>query len=382
MTNTPQGIRPFRIDIPQAQLDDLHTRLAATRWPDELPDVGWSYGVPASYLKQLAEYWRTSYDWRAWEAKLNEYPQFVTEIDGQRVHFLHVRSPEPDAMPLVMVHGWAATFVEFLDVIGPLTDPRAHGGDPADAFHLVVPSPPGFAFSGPTRAAGDADSDRYAELFAKLMARLGYQRYGTQGGDLGSFVAPQLGRIDPEHVAGVHVNGLLTIGGWDEDTSGYDEADAQRAAELQTFEQVGGYAAIQSTRPQSLAFGMHDSPVGMLGWLADMFHIFSNPDSELPEHAVGKDAFLTNVMIYWLTETFASSTRIYKEGQQWGAELANSGVPTGCALFPGDITIRAIADRQNNVVHWSEFDRGGHFAAMEAPDLLIDDVREFFRKVR
>ncbi|WP_307849397.1 epoxide hydrolase family protein [Qaidamihabitans albus] len=212
MAGTQQGIRPFRIDIPQTQLDDLNARLAGTRWPDELPDVGWSYGVPVSYLKELAEYWRTSFDWRAQETRLNSYPQFVTEIHGQRVHFLHVRSPEPDALPLVMVHGWAATFAEFLDVIDPLTDPRAHGGDPADAFHLVIPSPPGFAFSGPTRKAGDANSDRYAEVTAELMARLGYDRYGAQGGDLGSFVSPQLGRIDTEHVAGVHVNGLLTIG--------------------------------------------------------------------------------------------------------------------------------------------------------------------------
>lgn len=377
-----QDITPFRIDIPQAEVDDLNARLAATRWPDELPDVGWGYGIPVSYVRGLAEYWRTGYDWRAQETRLNTHPQFVTEIQGQRVHFLHVRSPEPDALPLLMVHGWPASFVEFLDVIGPLTDPRAHGGDPADAFHLVIPSPPGFAFSGPTRRAGDASSDRYAELFAELMARLGYDRYGTQGGDLGSFVAPQLGRIDTEHVVGVHTNGLLTIGGWDEDNSGYDEADQRRAARMAEFDEVGGYAAIQSTRPQTLAFGLHDSPAGLLAWIADLFHTFTNPDTELPEDAVDRDALLTNVTIYWLTGTLASSTRIYKEGQAWGAPLESSGVPTGCALFPGDSTIRAIAERQNNVVHWAEYDRGGHFAAMEAPDLLVADVREFFRKVR
>jgi epoxide hydrolase len=380
--DTHPGIRPFRIDIPQAQLDDLDARLANTRWPDELPDVGWGYGIPVSYLRDLVEYWRTSYDWRAQEAALNQYPQFVTEIDGQRVHFLHVRSPEPDALPLVLVHGWPGSFVEFLDVIGPLTDPRAHGGDPADAFHLVIPSPPGFAFSGPTRKAGQGNSDRYAEVIAALMARLGYDAYGAQGGDLGSFVSPQLGRIDPDHVVGVHVNGLLTLAGWGEDTSGYDEADQRRIAELEKFEEHGGYAAIQSTRPQTLAFGLHDSPTGLLAWIADLFHTFSNPAKELPEDAVDRDALLTNVMLYWLTGTLASSTRIYKESQHWGAKLESSGVPTGCALFPGDITVRAIAEQQNNVVHWSEFDRGGHFAAMEAPDLLVDDVRAFFRKVR
>ncbi|MQA08863.1 MAG: alpha/beta fold hydrolase [Pseudonocardiaceae bacterium] len=382
MTDTTPGIRPFRIDTPQAQLDDLMARLANTHWPDELPDVAWSYGVPVSYLKDLVGYWRTLYDWRAEEAALNEHPQFITEIHGQRVHFLHIRSPEPDALPLVMVHGWPVSFVEFLDVIGPLTDPRAHGGDPADAFHLVIPSPPGFAFSGPTRKAGDGNSDRYAEVIAELMALLGYDSYGAQGGDLGSFVSPQLGRIDTEHVVGVHVNGLLTIGGLDDDTSGYDEADQRRLAALEGFEEVGGYAAIQSTRPQTLAFGLHDSPAGLLGWIVDLFHTCSNPTKELPEEAVDKDALLTNVMIYWLTGTLASSSRLYKESQQWGAPLENSGVPTGCALFPGDITVRAIAEKQNNVVHWSEFDRGGHFAAMEAPDLLIGDVREFFRKVR
>jgi epoxide hydrolase len=376
------SITPFRIDILQDRLDDLDARLANTRWPDELPDVGWSYGMPVSYVRDLAEHWRASYDWRRHEAALNEHPQFVTEIQGQRVHFLHVRSPEPAALPLVMIHGWPGSFVEFLDVIGPLTDPRAHGGDPADAFHLVIPSPPGFAFSGPTRRAGDAGSDRYAELFAELMARLGYDAYGAQGGDLGSLVGPQLGRVDTDHVVGVHTNGLLTIGGWDEDTSAWDEADQRRQAELHGFEQVGGYAAIQSTRPQTLAVGLHDSPAGLLAWIVDLFHTFSNPAIERPDDAVDRDALLTNVTIYWLTETLASSARIYKESSQWGAPLESSGVPTGCALFPGDSTIRAIAERQNNVVHWSEFDRGGHFAAMEAPDLLVGDVRAFFRKLR
>jgi pimeloyl-ACP methyl ester carboxylesterase len=380
--STTSDITPFRIDIPQDRLDDLHARLANTRWPDELPDVGWSYGMPVAYVRDLAEHWRTSYDWRKHEAALNEHPQFVTDIHGQRVHFMHVRSPEPDALALVMIHGWPGSFVEFLDVIGPLTDPRAHGGDPADAFHLVIPSPPGFAFSGPTRRAGDADSDRYAEVIAELMARLGYDAYGTQGGDLGSLVGPQLGRIDTDHVVGVHTNGLLTIGGWDEDTSGWDDADQRRLAELQRFEEVGGYAAIQSTRPQTLAVGLHDSPAGLLAWIVDLFHIFSNPDIDVPDQAVDRDALLTNVTIYWLTKTLASSARIYKESQHWGAPLESSGVPTGCALFAGDSTIRAIAERENNVVHWSEFDRGGHFAAMEAPDLLVDDVRAFFRKVR
>ncbi|GAA1251605.1 epoxide hydrolase [Prauserella halophila] len=375
-------VEPFEISVPQAELDDLRERLARARWPDELDGVGWDHGVPAGYVRELAAYWRDGFDWRAQERRLNAYPQFAADVAGQRVHFLHVRSPEPDALPLLLVHGWGTTFAEFLDVIGPLTEPRAHGGDPRDAFHVVIPSPPGFAFSGPTTEPGQADSDRYAELFAALMAGLGYERYGAQGGDLGSLVGPQLGRVAPGNVVGVHVNGLLTLGGWDLDPDELDAGDRRRFEGLQNFDEVGGYAAVQSTRPQSLAMGLHDSPVGLLTWLADIYHLFSNPAAELPDDAVGRDALLTNVSLYWLTGTTASSMRIYKEAQSWAAELPSSGVPTGCALFPGDSTIRVLAERQNHVTHWSEFDRGGHFAAMEAPDLLVDDVRTFFRSVR
>src|SRR5215217_2587717 len=203
-------IQPFTINIPQADLDDLRDRLARTRWPDELPGVGWSYGVPLGYLKELAEYWRTSYDWRTWEAKLNQFPQFTTEIDGQNIHFLHLRSPEPDALPLILTHGWPGSVAEFLEVIGPLSNPRAHGGDPADAFHLVIPSIPGFGFSGPTHTTGWA-INRIAEAWAELMRRLGYQRYGAQGGDFGAMIAPALGRLAPEQVVGVHVN-AATVG--------------------------------------------------------------------------------------------------------------------------------------------------------------------------
>lgn len=374
---------PFRIDIPQAQLDDLKARLANTRWPDELPDVGWSYGVPTSYLRGLAEYWADGFDWRRQEARLNEHPQFVTEVEGQRVHFLHVRSPEPDALPLVLSHGWPGSIVEFLDVIGPLTDPAAHGGDAADAFHLVIPSLPGFGFSGPTRRAGD--TEHFAPVIAGLMAQLGYDRYGAQGGDVGAFVAPDLGRVATDHVVGIHVNNLVTFPAWDgsDDLSAWSDADKARAGTMQEWHQdKSGYAMIQSTRPQTLAFGLNDSPAGQLAWIVEKFKEWTDPARALPEDAVDRDLLLTNVSIYWFTATAGSSARLYKESSKWGATATKSGVPTGVALFPGDVTIRAIADKEHNIVHWSEFDRGGHFAALEAPDLLVPDVRSFFRSLR
>ncbi|MEV6432330.1 epoxide hydrolase family protein [Nocardia sp. NPDC051463] len=402
--SSEHDIRPFRIEIPQHQIDDLNARLANVLWPDELPGVGWVYGMPVAYLQALAQYWRTRYDWRANEQRLNEIPQFVTEIDGQTVHFLHVRSPEPDALPLVLSHGWPASFVEFLEVIGPLTDPRAHGGDRADAFHVVIPSLPGFAFSGPTTKVGDGSTERYAEVVAALMARLGYDRYGAQGGDAGYFVSTELGRIATEHLVGIHVNGPITIpsfGGDERSRDGdraagasgslWDTAESEYSAQDQARLEamIGpdsytryGYAMVQSGRPQTLAIGMHDSPVGLLSWIVDMFQRWTNPAKELPEDAVDLDALLTNVSIYWFTKTFASSIRLYRESNSWGVDSRNSGVPTGAAIFPGDNSIRKLAEQAHTIVRWTEYDRGGHFAAMEAPDLLAADVREFFRSLR
>ncbi|MER6007526.1 epoxide hydrolase family protein [Nonomuraea angiospora] len=377
-------IRPFRIDIPQSDLDVLRDRLARTRWPDELPDVGWSYGVPVGYLKGLAEYWRTSYDWREHEKRLNDFPQFTTTIDGQNIHFLHVRSPEPDALPLIITHGWPGSIVEFMDVIGPLTDPRAHGGDPADAFHVIAPSIPGFGFSGPTRETG-WDMSRIARAWAELMSRLGYQRYGAQGGDTGSVVSPELARIDSEHVVGVHVNGSLGFPTGDPaELAALSEAEQERLARLQwQMEEGAGYAIIQSTRPQTLGFGLADSPVGQLAWIVEKFKEWTDPAAELPEDAVDRDLLLTNVSVYWLTGTATSSARLYKEGRAaWGRPATRSEVPAGVAVFPGDFGVRSIAERDNNVVHWSEFERGGHFAAMEVPRLLVGDVRTFFRGIR
>ncbi|MEU7743633.1 epoxide hydrolase family protein [Nonomuraea sp. NPDC049158] len=381
MTFTTE-ISPFRIDIPQSALDDLHDRLARTLWPDELPGVGWSYGIPVSYVQRLAEYWRTGYDWREHEAALNEYPQFTTEIDGQNVHFLHVRSPEPDALPLVLTHGWPGSIVEFMKIIGPLTDPRGHGGDPADAFHIVAPSIPGFAFSGPTRETG-WDLSRVARAWAELMSRLGYERYGAQGGDSGSVISPELGRFAPDRVAGVHVNGALGFPTFDPaEMEGLTEAELARVQQYSDNDR-SGYAIIQATRPQTVAFGLHDSPAAQLAWIVEKFKEWTDPAHDLPEDAVDLDQMLTDVTIYWLTRTAASSARLYKEGSaQWGTPVERSEVPHGVAVFPGDGGIRRIAEREHNVIHWSEYDRGGHFAAMEAPDLLVDDVRAFFRKVR
>ncbi|APA98546.1 epoxide hydrolase family protein [Nocardia seriolae] len=375
-------VAPYRIEIPEADIADLRDRLARTRWPADLPDVGWSYGIPTAYVRELCEYWGDGYDWRTHEAALNNRPQFRTEIDGQRLHFTHVRSPEPAALPLVLIHGWP--FEDFTDLIGPLTDPRVHGGDPEDVFHLVIPTLPGFGFSGPTHRAGDASTERAAELIAKLMAALGYDRYGAQGGDAGSFIAPNLGRLDPGHMVGVHVNDPITIPSWNDDGSAYSAADQENLAYLRDWSarDTSGYAGMHSTRPQTLAPAMSDSPAALLSWVLDVVNTFKDPAKATPTDAIDRDLLLTNLSILWFTDTAGSSMRLYKESQQWGAELPNSGVPTGVALFPGNHTVRGIAEQHNTVTRWTEFDRGGHFAAMEVPDLLTADLREFFRKLR
>jgi epoxide hydrolase len=378
-TTASTAPRPFRIEIPQGDLDDLRDRLARTRWPDELPDVGWSRGVPLGYLKELADYWRDGYDWRKYEAELNEFPQFTTTIDGQNIHFMHVRSPEPDALPLLIIHGWPYSVADFTGVIGPLTNPREHGGDPADAFDVVAPSIPGYGFSTPLSGAGWNHS-RNARAYAELMARLGYERYGAQGGDHGSFEAPEVGRIDPDHVVGVHVNALLTFPSGDPaELTDVTEAEQARLRGLEAFEM--GYIQIQSTRPQTLAYSFADSPVGQLAWVAEKFKEWADPAVELD-----RDRVLTDVTLYWFTNTGGSSAQLYYEAANdpstWGPKERGT-VPTGVAVFTQhDIAVRRLAERDHNVVHWSEFDRGGHFAAMEAPDLLVDDVREFFRAIR
>jgi microsomal epoxide hydrolase len=381
MTNDAQ-IHPFRIEVPEADLDDLKARLGRTRWPDQLDGVGWDYGIPLDYVRELADYWRTGYDWRVHERELNSFPQFTTTIQGQRVHFLHVRSPEPDAVPVIMTHGWPGSVVEFTKVIGPLTDPRAHGGDPADAFHLVLPSIPGYGFSGPTREPG-WNVARIAQAWDELMTRLGYERYGAQGGDWGSSISRELGVSVPGHVTGVHLNMLIPSGSPDDPE--LTEVDKRRLERSRQFRTTGmGYAMIQSTRPQTLAYALTDSPAGQLAWIVEKFRAWT--DGDRPEDAVDRDQMLTNVTVYWLTGTAGSAARLYFEGARggsWGPP-APSTVPTGVAVFPYEIAppIRRFAEQSNNIVHWSEFDRGGHFAAMEEPDLLVTDIRDFFRQLR
>ena len=364
-------IKPFRIDVPQAELDDLHARLDLTRWPDELPGVGWSYGVPVGYLKDLAGYWRHAYDWRVHEQRLNSFPQFTTEIDGQNVHFRHIRSTRPDALPLIMTHGWPGSVVEFENVIEPL----------AEDFHLVIPSIPGFGFSGPTTETG-WDIRRVGRAWAELMRRLGYDRYGAQGGDWGAAISLEVGLADPEHVAGIHVNYLPTFPSGDPAELGeLTDREKSRLAEYERFtDELSGYMKIQSTRPQTQAFGLHDSPVGQLAWIIDPFRLWTD-STNVPEDAVDRDQMLTDVMVYWLTGTAASSARFYWENtRMWGRPRKRSSVPLAVAVFAREQTkpIRTLAEKNYKITQWSEFDHGGHFAAMEAPDDLVADVGKFF----
>jgi pimeloyl-ACP methyl ester carboxylesterase len=370
-------IQPFRISIPQADLDDLRDRLARTRWPEELPGVGWDYGVPLDYIKEIASYWRTDYDWRAQEARLNSLPQYSTVIDGQQIYFLHVRSPEPDALPLLLTHGWPGSVLEFLGCVGPLTDPRAHGGDPADAFHLVIPAIPGFGFSGPTTETG-WDVRRTAGAWATLMARLGYSRYGAQGGDWGSIISRLLGAADPTRVVGVHVN-FLPLLPVDKSVPLTDEDEAKLAVIHKYAASPAGYLRQQSTRPQTLSYGLTDSPVGQLAWIAEKCIEWTDPDS-----VVEVDDLLTDVMLYWLTGTAGSSARIYYESAALRGKPTGCPVPVGVAVFPHELApaVRAVAEQQYQITHWTEFDRGGHFAALEVPDLFVQDVRDFFRNHR
>jgi pimeloyl-ACP methyl ester carboxylesterase len=382
-------IHPFQVAIPQADLDDLADRLARTRWPDELPGVGWSRGVPLGYLEELAAHWRGGYDWRAQEARLNGLPQFTTTIDGQPIHFLHVRSPEAGALPLLVTHGYPSSIVEFLEVIGPLTDPRAHGGDPADAFHVVAPSLPGFGFSTPVHEQG-WEVARTSRAFAELMRRLGYDRYGAHGGDIGAGVAGMLGVTLPDQVVGTHTTAdaraVALAGQYFPLPDDLAEADRARVEEQQRrWAEAKAYLDLQSTRPQTLAYALTDSPTGQLAWIVEKFKEWTDDAAELPEDAVDRDQLLTNVSVYWFTRSGASAARFIYEGAHaavdWGSPPTKAA-PQGQAAFGADDLLRRVMDPDHQFQHWSEFDRGGHFPAMEVPDLLVGDVRAFFRRLR
>jgi pimeloyl-ACP methyl ester carboxylesterase len=382
-------VTPYRIEIPDSDLADLRERLRRTRWPEAATVDDWSQGVPLAYLRELCDYWAGRYDWRATEAKLNALPQSRVEIDGLGIHVLHARSPRPDALPLVLTHGWPGSIVEFLKVIGPLTDPAAHGGDPADAFHLVCPSLPGYGFSDkPDRTGWGVQ--RIAAAWAELMARLGYSRYGAQGGDWGTSVTTSLGQQDPEHLAGIHLN--PPIAAPDPDT--YDQlTDAEREA-LAALERAqqweDGYSMQQSTRPQTLGYGLVDSPAGLCGWIVEKFRAWSDCDGH-PENVFTRDEMLDNITLYWLTGTAASSARLYWESfrqvQSWFTESTSDtvDVPTGCSIFPKELprpSRRWAEKRYTDIRYWNEPPKGGHFAAFERPDIFVDEVRAFFRLVR
>jgi pimeloyl-ACP methyl ester carboxylesterase len=377
-----QALVPFTVAIGDADLSDLVDRLRRTRWPEAEPVDDWSQGVPLAYLQSLCAYWADGYDWRAREARINAFAQFKTSIDSLGVHFLHVRSPNEDALPLVLTHGWPGSIVEFMDVIGPLTDPAAHGGDPADAFHVVCPSLPGYGFSDKPTATGWG-VERIGQAWAELMARLGYDRYGAQGGDWGAAVTTNIGLADPEHVAGIHLN-MVTARPNAEDLADLTDSEQASIASLQHYQDWdSGYSKQQSTRPQTVGYALADSPAGQCGWILEKFWSWTDTDGD-PVAALGADRILDNVMLYWLAGTAASSARLYWESFRRGRS-GTVEVPTGVSIFPKEIfrASRRWAERQfTDIRQWHELDAGGHFAAFEQPETFVDEIRSFFRLVR
>lgn len=380
-------IEPFRIAVPDAVLDDLRERLARTRFPDEIVGSGWTYGTDLAYLRDLVTYWKDRYDWRAAEARLNVFPQFRAWIGDLGIHFIHVRGKGPKPFPLVITHGWPGSVAEFVKVIGPLTDPAAHGGDPADAFDLVCPSLPGYGFSDRPRAPG-MDAERIAALWADLMAGLGYERFGAQGGDWGAIVSTYLGANHRDRVAGIHLNMVIAFPPDPANPlAGLSQEEAVDLMPMQDFlREETGYQRIQGTKPQTLGYALNDSPAGLAAWIVEKFRTWSDCRGDL-ERRFTKDELLTNVMLYWVTETATSSARLYYEMFHAG-KFPPTGfrveVPTACAIFPGEILKppRAWVERLYAVSRWTRFASGGHFAAMEEPELLVEDIRAAFRPLR
>ena len=374
--------RPFRIDVPDAVLDDLRRRLGATRWPEPEPVDDWSQGVPLRYLQEVCEYWANEYDWRVREAALNRFEQFVTTIDGLDIQFIHRRSPSPAALPLVITHGWPGSVAEFAGVIDPLADPAAHGGDAADSFHVVCPALPGFGFSGKPDVTGWG-VEHIARAWCELMERLGYPRFAAQGGDWGGHVTTMLGANHADRLVGIHLNMPIARPTPDEladiaDDVEQDAVDARSAYERED----SGYAKQQSTRPQTLGYGLTDSPAGQAAWILEKFARWMDCGG-YPENVVSRDELLDTVMIYWVTASATSSARIYWESFRKVAP-GFVPVPTGVAAFPKEIVPAAPrwVRRRYNLVRWTDMPRGGHFAAWEQPQLFVDDVRAFFRDLR
>ncbi|MBL7501728.1 alpha/beta fold hydrolase [Frankia sp. CNm7] len=384
-------IAPFKADIPESDLADLRRRLVTARWPEKETVDDWSQGVPLEWLRDLCAYWADGYDWRRCEARLNAFDQFVTTIDGLDIHFLHVRSPNPDALPLLLTHGWPGSVLEFLDVIGPLADPAAHGGEPADAFHLVIPSLPGYGFSGRPTGTGWGVS-RTAAAWATLMARLGYDRYAAQGGDWGSAVTTALAAVDREHLVGIHLNFLVVGPGSGADAASFTEEELAALTAGATHLEWGlGYSTQQGTRPQTLGYGLVDSPVGQCAWIAEKFWAWTHHDGD-PYTALTRDQMLDDITLYWLTATGASSARMYWEtgvGRSGGGAGAFGGegidVPAGVSMFPGEIfrpSRRWAEQRLTDLRFYERPERGGHFAAFEQPALFTDQVRRALRTMR
>jgi pimeloyl-ACP methyl ester carboxylesterase len=384
-TPDPEAIRPFTIEVADDVLTDLQDRLARARLPEQIPGTGWDQGTNKAYLEELLAYWQDGFDWRAQERRLNEFDHFKTDVDGIDVHFIHQRSANENAVPLLLVHGWPGSFVEFADLIGPLTDPEAHGGDAADAFHVVIPSLPGYGFSGKPDETG-YNPERMADVLAGLMEKLGYDRYGAQGGDWGAIINRSLAGNYSDRLIGLHTNFMISgpAGGASSADVPAEEMELRRERAA-AFADGRGYQAIQGTKPQTLGYGLNDSPTGLAAWIVEKFHGWSDNDGNV-ESAFTKDELLTNITLYWVTQTITSSTRLYYESGNTPATrpVGYIDVPTGVAVFPKEIlfTPRSWAEGGFNIVRWTMMPRGGHFAALEEPELLVDDVRAFFRDLR
>ena len=381
-------VRPFTIDVEDSVLDDLRQRLAGTRWPDEMPNSGWDYGSNLGYVKELVEYWRTEFDWRAQEAKLNAFSHFKSEVDGLDIHFIHEKGKGPNPVPLVVTHGWPGTFFEMHKIIPLLSDPAGHGGDAADSFDVVVPSMPGYGFSGhPTERGMDVLA--VGDLWAKLMSEnLGYQRFGAQGGDWGASVTAKLGLSHADKVIGIHTTSVTRptpyLGPGSKPLSEAEGILLQQRRDWQAAE--GGYAHIQGTKPQTLSYGLNDSPAGLAAWIVEKYRTWSDCGGDV-EKRFTKDELLTTITIYWVTQTIGSSTKIYYETlrKPWNmAKGERIEVPCAIAAFPAEISVpsRELAERSYNVQQWTVMPAGGHFAALEEPDRLVEDIRSFFRPLR